>query len=177
MPSSISTEVLLAPIVIAVTTIALMLWHSQSRGPARESAKLDYKPNTDTSLSMSLARYVGGHPVLAMPLAGPFALLTEKDLVVYARKGGPLLFQMPWAKIDQVTVLDRPQMEAAAVAVRGLAPGALGDGGPEARFLRVRFEDERGWWQNVVFELAPPHGEEQAREVQAFWERHRTAEV
>lgn len=173
MPSSISTEVLLTPIVIAATTLALMMWYSNTRGGAREPATLSYKPDTASSLSMTLARYVGGHPQLGQPLATPFGLLTERELVLYARRGGPLLFQMPWPKIDQITVLDRPQMEAAAVAVRGLAAGAVEAASPEARFLRVRFEDERGWWQNVVFELAPPHADEQAREVMAFWERHR----
>lgn len=175
MPTSISSQVLLAPLVIAVTTVAFMLLVSKNRGEAREGAKLGYKPDAAQSLSMTLARYVGGHPAVAAPLASPFVLLTDRHLVLYARRGGALVFEIPWPTIDQVTVLDRPQMEAAAVAVRGLAPGALDGASPDGRFLRVRFEDERGWWQNVVFELAPPHDDEQAREVTAFWERHREA--
>jgi hypothetical protein len=63
-------------------------------------------------------------------------------------------------------------MEAAAIAVRGLAPGAIEATDPEARFLRVRYLDERGWWQNVVFELAPALAAQQVAEVEGYWEKY-----
>jgi hypothetical protein len=37
----------------------------------------------------------------------------------------------------------------------------------------VRFADERGWWQNVVFELAATDSQEQFAAVERFWGAHR----
>ncbi len=84
-----------------------------------------------------------------------------------------MLFHIDWNTIEEIKTLDRPQMEAAAVSVRGMAPNALDAASPDATFVRIRFEDERGWWQHLVLELTPPHGEEQRQELLADWERHR----
>jgi hypothetical protein len=171
MATSITLQELLVPIVIAATTVAFMMWFS-GRAPKRPVQTLDYKPDPTTSLSMTLARYVGGHPAIPTPVASPFALLTDRHLALYARRGGAMLFQLAWDKVEQVTALDRAQMEAASASVRGLVPDAFEASPPEARFLRIRFEDERGWWQNVVLELAPAHADEQEREVTAYWESY-----
>jgi hypothetical protein len=121
---------------------------------------------------MTLARYVGGHPDLDVPVTRPYVLLTHKHLGAFARNWGVKLFLIPWQHVEAVAVLTRAQMEAAAIAVRGLAPGAIEATDPEARFLRVRYLDERGWWQNVVFELAPALAAQQVAEVEGYWEKY-----
>ena len=172
MSSVLPIGVLLTPLVIAATAIATMAVLNGARAPRRLSAELGYQPEPGSSVSMTVARYVGGHPELATPLGSPFVLLTTRHLAVFARRWGTKAFLLPWPEIEDVAVLDREQMLLAAGSVRGLAKGAIEDGAPDARFLRVRFRDARGWWQNVLFELGAADAREQAETVETFWRTH-----
>jgi hypothetical protein len=173
MPAPLPIGVLLSPIVIAATAVATMVVLKSARAPRRLSVELGYQPDPGSSISLSALRYVGGHPSLLAPLGSPFLLLTTRHLAVFARRWGAKVFLIPWSKVEQVTLLDRAQMEMAATAVRGLARGAVEASQPASRFLRVRFEDDRGWWQNVVFELADSDGDAQLEAVERFWRSHR----
>jgi hypothetical protein len=175
MSTVLPIGVLLTPLVIAATAIATMAVLKSARTPRRLSAELGYSPDPGSSLSLTVARYVGGHPSAASPLAGPFLLLTTRHMAVFARRWGAKVFLIAWPKVEQVTLLDRAQMEMSIGSVRGLAPGALEASDPESRFLRVRFEDDRGWWQNVVFELCPTDCEEQTAAIERFWDTYRTS--
>lgn len=160
------------PMVLAAMAVATMALTSGARGPRRVSAELGYNPDPAETVTMTLDRYVGGHPDVAAPSGAPHVLLTPLHLAVFARRWGAKLFLIPWPKVEAVTVLDRDKMVMAAASVRGLAAGALEAGAAEGEFLRVRFEDERGWWQNVVFELGGPHAKEQSAEVERYWRQH-----
>lgn len=173
MPAPLPLGVVIAPVVIAATAIATMVVLKGARAPRRLSAELGYQPDPGSSVSMTFTRYVGGHPALAQPLSAPFVLLTTRHLAVFARRWGAKVFMIPWAQVEHLTVLDRTQMDMAAGSVRGLARGAVEDSQPDARFLRLRIADERGWWQNVVFELAPACLAEQVEAVERYWQQHR----
>lgn len=173
MPAALPLPVLLAPFVIAAIAVALMLVLSGPRSPRRVNAELGYKPDPRACVSMDVARYVGGHPDLATPFPKPWLLMTERHLGLFARRWGAKLFLIPWEKVEHVALLDRQQMEQAAIAVRGLTPGAIEQGAPDNAFLRVRFEDERNWWQNVVFELPAPMASNQLAEIERHWQAHR----
>lgn len=175
MSTSLPLTVLIAPFVIALMAVAFMILFSggrqakASRGPRPAGQELGYAIDANDAVSLTPARYVGGHPERAMPMPSPYLLLTRRDLAAFARKGGPLVFSIPWAKVETMTRLDAKQMAMAAAGVRGLAEGALEDIAPEAAFVRVRFEDERGWWQNVVFELAGTYADEQHQALARAW--------
>lgn len=175
MAADVSLPVLLAPLIIAGMAVAFMILFSggregrQANGAKSADQTLGYKVDAKTSVSLTPARYVGGHPDQAQPIAQPFLLLTERDLALYRRKGMPVSFTVAWAKVDQITRLNGEQMAMAAASVRGLVPGAIEDLAADAAFARVRFEDERGWWQNVVFELAPTYADQQFEEIEGNW--------
>jgi hypothetical protein len=169
MSATLPLSVLVAPFVIAATAIAMMAALSGSRAPRRLVSELGYKPDPAQALSLTAARYVGGHPELGFPVPRPFMLLTDRHLAVFARKWGVKLFMIPWEKVELISVLDRQQLDAAALAVRGLAPGAIAESAANGWFLRVRYEDERQWWQNVIFELPAALGQNQAQEIERFW--------
>jgi hypothetical protein len=173
MTEGLPPVLLVAPMVIAVAAIAVMIGVTGSRAPRRLTTELGYRVEPGSATGMTLARYVGGHPDLDVPVGKPYVLLTHKHLAVFARHWGMKLFAMPWPQVEQVTMLSRDQMEAAAIAVRGLAPGAFESAAPESQFLRVRYMDERGWWQNVIFELSATAAAQQLAEVQAFWQKFR----
>lgn len=173
MPSTLPLTVLLTPIVIAITAVATMMALRGARPPRRLSDELGYQPDQSTTVSLTLDRYVGGHPAVGVPQAKPFMLLTSRDLALFTRRWGSKLFAIPWQKIEDVTFLEPGQMAMAAGSVRGLAPNALESAAPESNFLRVRFEDERGWWQNMVFEIGPGLGHQPRDEVMTYWQRHR----
>jgi hypothetical protein len=172
MPTPLPIGILLTPIVIAATAVATLVVLKGARAPRRLSLELGYQPDPGSSVSMTVSRYVGGHPAAAGPLPQPFVLLTTRHMAVFARRWGAKVFMIPWAKVEHVKLLDRAQMEMAAGSVRGLARGAVEAGEPEGQFLRVRFEDARGWWQNVIFELAPANRDEQVAAVERFWRNH-----
>jgi hypothetical protein len=173
--ADISLPLLIAPFIIASMAVAAMILFTggregrQAAGPRSASQTLGYDVDAKTSVSLTLARYVGGHPDAAQPIAQPFLLLTGRDLAMYRRKGMPVVLTVPWAKVDNISRLSAAQMGMAAASVRGLAPGVLDDLAPDATFARVRFEDERGWWQNVVFELAPTFEDLQFEELNGTW--------
>lgn len=181
MQSTLPLPVLIAPVVIALMAVAFMILFTggragrQVRGPRPAGQELGYAVSGQDAVSLTPARYVGGHPDRGMPLPSPYVLLTPRDLGVFARKNGPLVFAVPWAKVETITRLDAQQMAMAAAGVRGLAEGALDDLAPDATFVRVRFEDERGWWQNVVFELAAAFADEQHAAVTRAWEARQAA--
>ena len=175
MSTSVPLTVLIAPFVIALMAVALMILVTGNRtgrtirGPRPAGQELGYAIDAADAVSLTPARYVGGHPDRAQPMPSPYLLLTSRDLAVFARKAGALAFTIPWAKVETLTRLDAKQMAMAAAGVRGLAEGALEDLAPEAAFVRVRFEDERGWWQNVVFELAGAYADEQHQAIARAW--------
>lgn len=176
MPQGLPLSILLAPLIIAGTAVATMIMFNGVRGPRRVSQELGYQPDPTDSLSMTVNRYVGGHPELATPAPSPFLLLTTRHLAVFARRWGAKLFVIPWPKVEAVTLLDRPLMDLAVASVRGLSRGAMDEASPDGSFIRVRFEDDRGWWQNVIFEVGPGHGSQQLAEVERFWRQHKSAE-
>ena len=175
--------VLIAPFVIALMAVAFMILFSGgrknplTRGPRPAGQELGYAVEASDAVSLTPARYVGGHPDRGAPMPSPYLLLTPKDLAVFARKGGALAFAVPWEKVEKVTRLDAKEMAMAASGVRGLTPGVLDDLAPEAAFLRVRFEDERGWWQNVVFELATAYADAQHVALERAWREQRAEPV
>lgn len=173
MTEGIPLHMLVAPVLIALAAVAAMVGFSGAKAPGRLSGDLGYKPDPAQVLSLTLARYVGGHPDVAAPIAKPYVMLTHRHLAAFTRARGAKLFLVPWNKVEAVTLLDRAQMEAAAIAVRGLQAGAIEAAPAEARFARVRYQDERGWWQNVVLELSSELASEQADEIQRFWVAHR----
>lgn len=176
MSTGVPLQVLIAPIVIAVTAVATMMLMNGARSPRRVSSELGYAPDPATSLSLTLGRYLGGYPGLPQPFPKPFMLLTHEHLALFARRWGPLIARIGWDKVEHVTVLNRQEAEAAALAVRGLATGAF-DGAPDdALYVRVRFEDERGWWQNMLFELSDAQARAMADEVIRHWQARRGAE-
>lgn len=172
MPTPLPIGVLLSPLVIAATAIATLVVLKNTRAPRRLSFELGYQPDPGSSVSLTATRYVGGHPALPGPLSAPFMLLTTRHLAVFARRWGAKVFMIAWPKVEQIALLDRPQMEMALGSVRGLPRGAVEASLPEARFLRVRYEDDRGWWQNVIFELSAADGASQAEAVERFWRAH-----
>ena len=173
MTEGLPPHLLVAPLFIAVAAIAAMIGLTSSKTPRRLSSELGYKPDAGAAISMTPARYVGGHPDLEMPVPKPHVLLTHRHLAAFARAWGVKLFLIPWNKVEAIAVLSRSQMEAAAIAVRGLQSGAIEASAEGAEFVRVRYQDERGWWQNVIFELATANAGQQAQEIQRFWEQHR----
>lgn len=173
MSAPLPIGVLLTPIVITVTTLATMAVLKGARAPRRLSAELGYQPEPGSSVSMTLARYVGGHPDVGRPIAEPFVLLTTRELAVFVKRWGSKALVIPWPKVEHVACLDRAQMDMAAGSVRGLTPNALAMSEPDAKFLRVRFEDHRGWWQNVIFELRVADAATQLEEVERYWRSHR----
>lgn len=177
MTEGLPPSLLFAPIFIAMAAIAVMIGLSGSKGPRRLSNELGYRLEPGAATGMTLARYVGGHPDLDVPVGKPYVLLTHQHLGAFARSWGVKLFLIPWQHVEAVAMLPRAQMEAAAIAVRGLAPGAIEASAPESQFLRVRYKDERGWWQNVVFELAPALAAQQFAEVQTFWQKYHQGEA
>lgn len=181
MQSSLPLSVLIAPFVIALMAVAFMVLFSGARtprlarGPRPAGQELGYAVSGADAVSLTPARYVGGHPDRAAPMPSPYVLLTPRDLAVFPRKDAPLAFAIPWAKVETMTRLDAKQMAMAAAGVRGLAPGALDDLAPEAAFVRVRYEDDRGWWQNVVFELAGAYADEQHGAMAKAWRNREDA--
>ncbi len=181
MQSSLPLSVLLAPFVIALMAVAIMILFTGGRagrlvrGPRPAGQELGYAVVGSDAVSLTPTRYVGGHPDRGMPLPSPYVLLTPRDLAVFARKNGALVFAVPWAKVEKIARLDAREMAMAAASVRGLAPGALEELAPDAAFVRVRYEDERGWWQNVVFELAGTYADDQHAALARAW-RERQAE-
>ncbi|MNS24362.1 hypothetical protein D3C72_562080 [compost metagenome] len=173
MTEGLPLPYLVVPVFIALTAVAAMIGFQGAKTPRRLSTELGYKPEPNAALSMTPGRYVGGHPDLEGPVAKPHVVLTHRHLAAFARAWGVKLFAIPWNKIEAVSTLTRQQMEAAAIAVRGLRPGAIDAADPEARFVRVRYQDERGWWQNVILELAPAHAPQQAQEIESFWARYK----
>lgn len=175
MSATLPVAVMLAPIVIAVMAVALMVLVTGGRetrgalGPRAATDELGYAVDAAEAVSLSPARYVGGHPQHQGPIGLPFVLLTPRDLAVFEKKGGSLAFALPWGKVEDLTSLTAAQMAMAASSVRGLATGALDDMAADARFVRVRFEDARGWWQNVIFELIGDHAEAQFEAIKGQW--------
>lgn len=173
--ADVSLPVLLAPLVIAGMAVAFMIVVTGGRetrdaaGPRSADKALGYGVDAQDAVSLAPARYVGGHPDVAAPLTQPYVLLTARDLALFRRKGLPVAFAIPWSAVETITRLTAEQMAMAAGSVRGLAPGALDDLDPGAIFARVRFADERGWWQNVVLELAPGFAEQQLEELTGRW--------
>lgn len=182
MQSTLPLTVLVAPFVIALMAVAFMVLFTGGRtgrlvrGPRPADQELGYAVSGSDAVSLTPARYVGGHPDRALPLPSPYVLLTPRDLAVFARKAGPLVFAVPWGKVETISRLDATQMGMAAASVRGLAPGALEELAPDAAFVRLRFEDERGWWQNVVFELAATYADDQHAALARAW-RERQADA
>ncbi len=177
--ADISLPILIAPFVLAGMAVAGMILLTDGRfalRPQSASKSLGYDVDEKHAVALTPARYVGGHPDVAPPIAQPYVFLTDRDLAVYRRNGMPVLFMVPWAKVDQISRLTAEQMTMAAASVRGLVPNALDDLAPDALFARVRFEDERGWWQNLVFELAPAFADVQIEELMGAWHYARPPE-
>jgi hypothetical protein len=126
-------------------------------------------------LTLTPARYVGGHPARSAPTDAPLVALHEDGLWVASASRREPAFGIPWAAVEQVATLDASQMRFAAGSVRGLAPDALPEDRPEATYVRIRHQDDRGWWQHTVFELDPAHAAAQAESLQGAWEAHRPA--
>jgi hypothetical protein len=82
-------------------------------------------------------------------------------------------FGITWASVEQIVTLDAGQMRYAAGSVRGMAADAIPEDGGDATYLRIRYQDERGWWQHTVFELDPAHSAAQAEAVIAAWREHK----
>lgn len=173
MTEALPIHLLVAPMLIALAAVAAMIGLSGAKTPRRLTSELGYKPDPAAAMSMTLARYVGGHPDLAPPVGKLYVMLTHRHLAAFTRAWGVKLFLVPWNKVEAVTVLDRAQMEAASIAVRGLQPGAIEASAPDATFVRVRYQDARGWWQNVILELAPDMAGQQVEAIQRFWAEHR----
>lgn len=170
--ADVSLPVLIAPFILAGMAVAGMILMTDGRMAMRKRSAaqaLGYDVDEKHAVALTPARYVGGHPDLARPLDQPYVLLTDRDLALFQRNGMPTLFTVPLAKVEEITTLTAEQMAMAAGTVRGLAPGALEDLAPGATFARVRFEDDRGWWQNVVFELAPAFADVQLKELNEAW--------
>jgi hypothetical protein len=81
-------------------------------------------------------------------------------------------FGITWASVEQIVTLDAGQMRYAAGSVRGMAADAIPEDGDDATYLRIRHQDERGWWQHTVFELDPAHAAAQAEAVLSAWREH-----
>ncbi|MEB3223441.1 MAG: hypothetical protein VKS61_15305 [Candidatus Sericytochromatia bacterium] len=186
MEPGLSLSVLLAPVVIAVMAVALMNVFGRptdrqgESGAAGEPAGATPVPTRAgpegrPRLTLTPARYVGGHPARPAPTEAPLVALHDDGLWVASASRREPAFGIPWAAIEQVATLDASQMQFAAGSVRGLAPGALPGDRPEATYVRIRHQDDRGWWQHSVFELDPAHAAAQAESLQGAWEAHRPA--
>lgn len=169
MTAGLPMQFLIAPFVIAATAVAMMAALSGSRTPRRLALELGYRPDPARAFSLTIARYVGGHPAIGYPVLRPFMLLTDRHLALFARRWGVKLFMIPWDQVELISVLSREQLDQAAPSVRGLAPGALDGAASDGTFVRVRFTDERHWWQNVIFELPAIKGPSQGAEIERFW--------
>ena len=171
MSTSLPLQVLLAPLVIAITTIATMLLLNGARAPRRVSAELGYTPDAEASVAMTVGRYVGGHPAAPAPHHRPYMLLTPQHLALFAGRWGQKVFLVPWEKVELMNVLSREEVGRIAGTVRGLPDGILEEAPEETFYLRVRFEDDRGWWQNMLFELDPALAGQQGEEALGYWKQ------
>ena len=78
-----------------------------AKGPRRLTSELGYRLEPNAATGMTIARYVGGHPDLDVPVGKPYLLLTHQHLAAFARNWGMKLFMIPWQHVEQVAVLTR----------------------------------------------------------------------
>lgn len=175
MSASLPLQVLIAPLVIAATAIATVIVLNGARGPRRMSSELGYTPDPQASVAMTVGRYVGGHPALTAPLHRPYMLLTPQHLALFARRFGQKIFLVPWEKVELISLLSREEATRIAMTVRGLPAGLLEQAAEETVYMRVRFEDDRGWWQNMLFELDPALAGQQGEETLEYWKQRQAA--
>ncbi|MEB3330420.1 MAG: hypothetical protein VKQ33_14440 [Candidatus Sericytochromatia bacterium] len=186
MDAGLPLTVLLAPLVIAAMAVAAMNLVARPPAPGEagglpggegpnNAGTLPARraPEGPPKVTLTPARYVGGHPARGAATQAPLVALHRDGLWVSQATRRDPAFSIPWASIEQVVTLDASQMRFGAGAVRGLATDAIPEDRPDALYLRIRHQDERGWWQHTVFELEPGHAEAQAQAIVAAWEDQR----
>lgn len=186
MEPGLPLAVLLSPVVIAAVAIAVMNLFGRDEDapaepqPTRETPKPPAwgagpvaSPFSWPKVTLTPARYVGGHPERAGETLSPLVALDEVSLRVAPGPRREPPFAVGWAEIEAIDVLDARQMRFASGSVRGLAPEAIPEERPDALYLRIRHIDPNGWWQHTVFELDADHAEAQAEAVREAHRQHR----
>ncbi|MEB3284281.1 MAG: hypothetical protein VKN33_03225 [Candidatus Sericytochromatia bacterium] len=170
-------SVLLAPLLLAAMAIALM--HllspaSSQAGDLRRSFGSKRSPETP-KMSLTPARYLGGHPAWTSPVDSPWVGLYEDRCEIFDTTGKSSLMNILWKDVEEVKVLTPEQMKLAASSVRGLEPDAFSENSAIEQYVRIRHTDERGWWQHTVLGLDPSHGAEQAKAIKSAYEQGRAS--
>lgn len=154
--------ILLAPVVLAFMAVALM--HLLSPATARDAQSVNLAlENTEAKPQVSLtpARYVGGHPSRGEPLERPWVGLYSDRCTIFDPTGKTPLMRIAWKDVEEIKALSSAQMRQAAGSVRGLHPEAIPDEDNVGRYVRIRHMDDRGWWQHTILALDPEHEDAQ----------------
>lgn len=169
--------ILLAPLVLAAMAVALM--HLLSPNPDKAGTTVTVDPGKgqgNPEVSLTPARYVGGNPGRAEPLDKPWVGLYQDGVTIFDSSGKTPLMRIAWQDVEDIKPLSAAQMRQAAGSVRGLQPGAIPDDDSLQRYVRIRHQDDRGWWQHTVLALDPAHEDAQLEAILEAYRQSRDSE-